>query len=578
MICKKCQKEIANNYTGKTCPHCSAPLNKGYKNKFVSSSNIASAGTTVAKSSKMNVKKKTDKKVYKSKFVKSDQVESAGTKVAKASFIGLTKTKPKKEKDIELKNFNSYIDYKTAKENSESAKNSKYYNVYSKDASVDATGAKSSKAKYVRKEKKEKQSSTFRNTTTSSYREFPTVQGNNNAFSSGLNYPQFNNQSISQQPQYNYDNSVVKQVESRPAKNGNKLFAGFCFVAVLIVCAIFIFKNYAGTDYYFGRDVTNFKQGGNANVALENDDMLQYEGVSKSGQTGKNSGIGVTSIIYDRQYFDQLTFNNLNDVLKLIASDSNRQKVNCLPNVVAIEKEITSNYGITAINFCEMDADLALELESVVSHIYNNYPSARNYLTNITLANVEKVTYIAAFMPVFTFGTSKTNTSYPIAIKSQIILNAKYFLDTRKLNNTVKKGVDAGYFPPNTTRSSTIAHEFGHYLAFVALCNHYKSGRLNFVQAGDSDKLFTIYEDFNVGKFSLKMLQEAYNKYRSTYGDNLSFDRFRESISGYAMAKDKSGNYIYDETIAEAFHDVYLNGELAQPASRVIVEVLKSYL
>ena len=58
----------------------------------------------------------------------------------------------------------------------------------------------------------------------------------------------------------------------------------------------------------------------------------------------------------------------------------------------------------------------------------------------------------------------------------------------------------------------------------------------------------------------------------------MGFDNFRASISSYAMAKDGTGNYIYDETIAEAFHDIYLNGNNAKPASRYIFAVLKSKL
>ena len=44
------------------------------------------------------------------------------------------------------------------------------------------------------------------------------------------------------------------------------------------------------------------------------------------------------------------------------------------------------------------------------------------------------------------------------------------------------------------------------------------------------------------------------------------------------MAKDSNGKYIYDETIAEAFHDVYLNGERANIASIYIVHTLKEKL
>ena len=58
----------------------------------------------------------------------------------------------------------------------------------------------------------------------------------------------------------------------------------------------------------------------------------------------------------------------------------------------------------------------------------------------------------------------------------------------------------------------------------------------------------------------------------------MSIDEWRSTISNYAVARDNSGQYIYDETIAESFHDVYLNGQQAQDASKYIVEVLKKKL
>ena len=222
-----------------------------------------------------------------------------------------------------------------------------------------------------------------------------------------------------------------------------------------------------------------------------------------------------------------------------------------------------------------MDEDFTLELKQVVQYIYFNYPTARYYLTNLTLANVdENSSFIAAFMPIFTFSTSNTNTGYPIAVKTQILLNAKYFLNLSKISNSVKYGAKSGYFPPNATRSSTVAHEFGHYLSYVALLNHYNSKKLNFVQASQVATLYDVYDDFNSGEFSRKLLEEAYDTYKKTYGVNFSFNEFRESISTYAVAKDESGSYIYDETIAEAFHDCYLNGEAAETASKVIMQTL----
>ena len=130
---------------------------------------------------------------------------------------------------------------------------------------------------------------------------------------------------------------------------------------------------------------------------------------------------------------------------------------------------------------------------------------------------------------------------------------------------------------PNATRSSTVAHEFGHYLSYVALLNYYNSKQLNFVKSSNSSTLYKVYDNFNAGEFSYNLLVEAYELYKREYPYD-SFEQFRRSISTYAMAKDSSGKYIYDETIAESFHDVYLNGNNAKPASIYIVKVLEQKL
>ena len=90
--------------------------------------------------------------------------------------------------------------------------------------------------------------------------------------------------------------------------------------------------------------------------------------------------------------------------------------------------------------------------------------------------------------------------------------------------------------------------------------------------------VYKLMVSFSKGDYSKALITEAYNNYKSKTNTTMTFDEFRGSISGYAMAKDDSGNYIYDETIAEAFHDCYLNGNNAAPASLEIVKVLESRL
>ena len=92
------------------------------------------------------------------------------------------------------------------------------------------------------------------------------------------------------------------------------------------------------------------------------------------------------------------------------------------------------------------------------------------------------------------------------------------------------------------------------------------------------DAFYSLYNDFGKGDFSLSMIKEAYENYKKDTNTTLSFDDWRGTISQYALAKDNDGNYIYDETVAESFHDVYLNGDKAADASKYVIAVLKKKL
>ena len=367
---------------------------------------------------------------------------------------------------------------------------------------------------------------------------------------------------------------VIKPEKKEKKINLNKVIL-FFIVVFMWGAAIYLLFLSDGRTYFFKDDYIKASPN---DIGKIDPQIANYEAVSKSGQTVKKSKLGVTSIVYDNQYLKQTTLKDINDVYKMIATDSLKQKNECSQEVVEIENRIIANYGFVAMNLCEMDTDLALELEQVIKYMYDNYPSARNQMTNITLANVDSnASFMAAFMPIFTFATSNTKSGYPVGIKTQIILNAKYFLNTSKMESSVSYGTKSGYFPPNATRSSTVAHEFGHYLSYIALMNHYASGNLTFVKNSNT-KLMVVYNDFNDGNFSYQIINEAYLIYKQSADSNLSFDEFRGTISKYAVAKDGNGEYIYDETIAEAFHDCYLNGEDAKLASKLIFSVLMSYI
>lgn len=610
MICRNCNKFFDNSES--VCPHCGTNFvkkthssNKGAVNKYIKSSSAELVGGAVTKEKgslvKLN-KRSNTKKIHSgnrgasNKFIKSDASNLVGGTVSKGSFIKLEKKdKVKLPRNVERKNFVNYIDYKSAKDEQDFIKyelnevKSKSYtesDVSSKLIGIEKVrrspkvdlellrkesedksnlvGGKVVKKYDTKINKKKKETfPTFTNTSPSTIR---------------------NNQVNSTKPQFSGNvpkNNSIITIEASKAMNkkqkrdfkfeANVLLYAFviCFWAIAIV----VLFHSADNNFFFSENEDFYKG------SVIDSDFVEYDGISKSGQKGGSSSEGVTAIVYDNQYLGQFTLKGLDDVYELIRVDSEKQKNNCPAKVVEIEEEIIDKYGIVAVNLCEMDEDFALEIKNVIKYIYDYFPDARFYLTNLTLANVgEDSSFIAAFMPIFTFSTSNQNTGYPVATKTQIILNAKYFLNSAKLKNSVSYGAKSGYFPKNATRSSSVVHEFGHYLSYVALLNYYSTGKLNFVRASQTSVLYDVYDDFNAGNFSKLLLEEAYDIYKKNTGSTDSFYEFRASISQYAVAKDSNGYYIYDETIAEAFHDYYLNGTDAAPASLVIVDVLKSKL
>ena len=289
---------------------------------------------------------------------------------------------------------------------------------------------------------------------------------------------------------------------------------------------------------------------------------------------------GETSIVHDNKY-EISGVKSVSEAQKLISKDSTDQKVNCPNQIISIEDKLIKNFDITAVNFCEMDSNYSSQIEDVVKKIYKDFPSVRGYLTNMTIINLPKDAtssrIIAQFMPIFVFAESKTNTTLPWIIKTQLQLNSRYFLNLKLLETAVRESTNSKHFPPNSNIYSPIAHELGHYISFIAMIKYYKLDNIIIYDFHNSNTINEVYSDFAEGDFSLSLLKEAHANYEKAKG-KMDFDEWRASISGYAVAKDNNGKYIYDETIAEAFHDVFVNGDKANEASKYIYKLLQERL
>ena len=283
-----------------------------------------------------------------------------------------------------------------------------------------------------------------------------------------------------------------------------------------------------------------------------------------------------STIIVTDNFYEGVSIKNKKDINKLIIEDSVKQKKYCPEEILEIENTIIKKFDITAVNLCELSTDFSKELVNVLQVIYDEYPEIRGNLTNLTLINTSiNESYIAAFAMYYNFATADTTSTYPWGIKTQIFLNTKYFLNESYLDSSVEAGSASGHFTPNATKYSVVAHEFGHYLSYMALLKSKNIESTLLVNEKNLDLVYEIMANYSQGKYSLDMIEEAYRRYVRDTGDIIGIDEWRGTISNYALAKDDSGKYIYDETIAESFADVYANGSNATAASRYVVEVLK---
>lgn len=304
----------------------------------------------------------------------------------------------------------------------------------------------------------------------------------------------------------------------------------------------------------------------NSNISDMIDEKKNY--ISKRGK--------YQTIIISDNIYEGLTISGEEEGYKLISKDSVEQKKNCPKEIVALENEFIKNYGITAVNLCEINTDFSKKVYSVFGKVYTEFPNLKNYLTNLTIMNDSSDSdFITAFQPYFEFAYN--DGGYPVIVKTQMFLNAKYFLNENAFNETINANVKIGHFPSNAVMSSIVAHELGHYISFLTMMYSHSLDSMFYVDNEEKQyKLVEVLRDFNDEKYSLELLETAYNNYINDTNDNIEFDLWRSTISGYAISRDNSGEYIYDETIAESFHDVYLNGNNAKEASKYVYNELKS--
>lgn len=289
-----------------------------------------------------------------------------------------------------------------------------------------------------------------------------------------------------------------------------------------------------------------------------------------------------TSIIKtDNTYKDKLV-NDYDDAVKLIKDDLDNQHWKCSHEMETFmyQRDIESITGIPVVSFCDVSDSEAQKLTDVIKKMYSLFPNMSGALTNISITNATTNSeYIARFQPMFQFVNANNDIStYNKVNKTQILLNSYYFLNDDIMNNPVSSVVGEDWYVKDATWESTIAHELGHYISFTAFLRQNGLSNITFVTVDNEQTINNAMSQFDSGAFSMTILNQALNNYNSKYNTNLDVNSFALTISKYAGAKDKNGNLIADETIAEAIHDYYLHGYNCSKSSYEIVSIIRSKL
>lgn len=245
-----------------------------------------------------------------------------------------------------------------------------------------------------------------------------------------------------------------------------------------------------------------------------------------------------------------------------------------------LEYKLENNYNIPSVSFCDMSLDESIKITNVIEKMYQLFPNINGALTNITITNANtKDEYIAYFQPMYQFvNTNQDINLYNKVNKTQILLNSYYFLNEKIIATPIEEIVGENWYVKDANWESTIAHELGHYISFLILLKSNDLDNITLVTLSNYEQINKILEIFDNNIFSKSLIDEALYNYNLKYNTNYSIDEFALSISKYANVKDKHGNLIADETIAEAVHDYFLHGDNCNKSSYEIIKIIKSRL
>ncbi len=208
---------------------------------------------------------------------------------------------------------------------------------------------------------------------------------------------------------------------------------------------------------------------------------------------------------------------------------------------------VRQTFGIESFISDPMDIDVSKAIVKQLKGVYTKYPQLYNYVFEIKCTDKVIENRYMEMRPAISFDSGTIN------------INEYWYSNVEKMNKSIRSDLNSDYFPKTTTDDSVIAHELGHVMeAYVV--------RYTFENNADRG------EAWKDSKVSTEIISAAYTKIKPQLAAGTSKKGALEAISGYAL---DGGN---SEALAEAFQDVYTNGDQANIMSIAMIQELNRIL
>ena len=189
----------------------------------------------------------------------------------------------------------------------------------------------------------------------------PPVQGNPGMAQQPMQQPMMQQQY--QQPQYQQNRYTYTDPTTYKRKSGGS--AGAILLLIVIAVAGYFFFEGPGAEILIDTPEINNGYGGGGDTPT---------GGGGGGSVKRNAG--ETAIEIDHVY-QNATISSPSSVYSYIKKDSEDQKSSCPSEIQSIENKIMNDFGITAVNLCEIDVDFARGLYDSIKWVYNFFPSIK---------------------------------------------------------------------------------------------------------------------------------------------------------------------------------------------------------